>query len=60
MQIIILVQAQKLVQIGNAIIHGNPKFCPECGQRLKLVCPDCGTEVKGSAKFCPECGRKLK
>lgn len=44
----------------NAIIHGNPKFCPECGQRLKLVCPDCGTEVKGSAKFCPECGRKLK
>ncbi len=44
----------------NAVLHGNPKFCPECGQKLKLVCPDCGTEVKANAKFCPECGRKLK
>ena len=44
----------------NAVLHGNPKFCPECGQKLKLVCSDCGTEVKANAKFCPECGRKLK
>ena len=44
----------------NAVLHGNPKFCPECGQKIKLVCPDCGTAIKGSAKFCPECGRKLK
>ncbi len=44
----------------NAVLHGSPKFCPECGQKLKLVCPDCGTEVKANAKFCPECGRKLK
>ncbi len=44
----------------NAVLHGNPKFCPECGQKIKLVCPDCGTAIKGNAKFCPECGRKLK
>ncbi len=44
----------------NAVLHGNPKFCPECGKSLRLVCPDCGSEVKPSAKFCPECGRKLK
>ena len=44
----------------NAQIHGNPKFCPECGQKLKLVCPNCQTEVKPTAKFCPECGEKLK
>ncbi len=44
----------------NATLHGNPKFCPECGEQLKLICPECGIEVKGNAKFCPECGRKLK
>lgn len=44
----------------HAALNGNPKFCPECGQPLKLVCPDCGTQVKPNAKFCPECGRKLK
>lgn len=44
----------------HAVLHGNPKFCPECGQKLNQVCPDCGTEVKPNAKFCPECGRKLK
>ncbi len=44
----------------NAVLHNNPKFCPNCGHSLKNVCPDCGAEVKASAKFCPECGRKLK
>lgn len=43
-----------------AALHGNPKFCPECGQNLKPTCPNCGAEVKASAKFCPECGSKLK
>ncbi len=43
-----------------AVLHGNPKFCPECGQNLKPTCPNCGTEVKANAKFCPECGSKLK
>ena len=53
-------QPQRTCPNCNAVLHGNPKFCPECGQKLKLVCPDCGTEVKANAKFCPECGRKLK
>ena len=43
-----------------AVLHGTPKFCPECGQNLKPTCPNCGTEVKVNAKFCPECGSKLK
>ena len=44
----------------NALLHGNPKFCPECGSKLSNVCPNCGTAVKANAKFCPECGTKLK
>lgn len=50
----------KVCPICNAVLHGNPKFCPECGQNLKPTCPDCGTEVKATTKFCPECGKKLK
>ncbi len=53
-------QPTKMCPHCNAELHGNPKFCPECGKSLKTVCPDCGTEVKPNAKFCPECGRKLK
>ena len=53
-------QNAKVCPNCNAQIHGNPKFCPECGQKLKLVCPNCQTEVKPTAKFCPECGEKLK
>ena len=53
-------QNVKICPNCNAQIHGNPKFCPECGQKLKLICPNCQTEVKPTAKFCPECGEKLK
>ncbi len=53
-------QNAKVCPNCNAQIHGNPKFCPECGQKLKLICPNCQTEVKPTAKFCPECGEKLK
>jgi len=35
------------------------KFCPECGQRLRLRCPACGFEAAPAAKFCPECGQRL-
>lgn len=53
-------QNAKVCPNCNAQFHGNPKFCPECGQKLKLICPNCQTEVKPTAKFCPECGEKLK
>ncbi len=52
-------QPSKTCPNCNTVLHGNPKFCPECGKSIKNICPNCGTEVKASAKFCPECGRKL-
>ncbi len=52
--------AQQVCPICNAVLHGKPKFCPDCGQNLNPTCPTCGTEVKATAKFCPECGSKLK
>ncbi len=44
---------------------GKAKFCPECGEEIKLVaeiqtnCPNCGENVKG-AKFCPGCGESIE
>lgn len=43
-------------------------FCPKCGQRVqeepvpvpdppqKFVCPQCGTQLKGTEKYCKHCG----
>ncbi|MBQ8762365.1 MAG: SPFH domain-containing protein [Clostridia bacterium] len=53
-------QPQKQCSGCGAMLSGNPKFCPECGQSLKPKCPNCGTDVKANAKFCPECGTKIK
>ncbi len=47
---------------------GKAKFCPECGEEIKLVeavaevptnCPSCGENVEG-AKFCPGCGEQME
>jgi class 3 adenylate cyclase/tetratricopeptide (TPR) repeat protein len=35
------------------------KFCSECGTRLSVVCPGCGTPA-GTGKFCAECGTPLQ
>lgn len=39
----------------------NAKFCPNCGQRLKVSdqCPKCGAKLQPNAKFCAECGTKV-
>jgi len=40
----------------------NAKFCPECGEKLKVdtKCPSCGAKLLPGARFCAECGEKLK
>lgn len=35
------------------------KFCKECGKKLELVCPECGTFYTPGIKFCDECGLDL-
>jgi membrane protease subunit (stomatin/prohibitin family) len=39
----------------------NAKFCPECGEKLKVEkhCSQCGAKIDVNAKFCPECGEKV-
>lgn len=39
-------------------VNGNQKFCPHCGNQMKLGknCSGCGCVIEGNPKFCPECG----
>jgi membrane protease subunit (stomatin/prohibitin family) len=40
----------------------NAKFCPECGEKLKVKkhCTECGAPLEPNAKFCAECGIKTQ
>jgi class 3 adenylate cyclase/tetratricopeptide (TPR) repeat protein len=35
------------------------KFCGQCGTKLGLLCPNCGSENPPEFKFCGECGASL-
>ena len=35
-------------------------FCPECGERLAVVCVACGTANAPTHKFCKKCGQALE
>ena len=35
------------------------KFCPQCGEKVKLYCTECGEELTGEVKFCPSCGKPV-
>ncbi len=35
------------------------KFCPQCGEKVKLYCTECGEELTGGGKFCPSCGKPV-
>jgi class 3 adenylate cyclase/tetratricopeptide (TPR) repeat protein len=35
------------------------EFCPECGGKLELGCPQCGTGNASGYKFCKKCGQPL-
>lgn len=58
-----------------SVFEGPVKFCPSCGQELKInapveekkeepkkkyKCPKCGTVFEGKIKFCPGCGSEIK
>jgi class 3 adenylate cyclase/tetratricopeptide (TPR) repeat protein len=36
------------------------KFCKQCGNRLELTCPGCGSVYTPGNKFCDECGCDLR
>jgi hypothetical protein len=36
------------------------KFCLDCGAKLGVVCPLCGTGLPTEAKFCLECGARVR
>ena len=36
------------------------KFCNECGNKLELVCPECGKMNPFGSKFCNDCGYDLR
>jgi membrane protease subunit (stomatin/prohibitin family) len=44
-----------------APLQTNAKFCPECGEELKVKkhCTNCGALVTPGTKFCAECGNKI-
>ncbi len=35
------------------------KFCEECGAKMELTCPGCGSIIPSGKKFCGGCGRSL-
>jgi len=36
------------------------KFCKECGNKLELICSECGNTYTPDTKFCDECGQILQ
>ena len=47
---------------GKPITKKELKFCPYCGAKLVLVCPNstCQRESPLRTKFCPYCGTELR
>ena len=39
--------------------RGDVNFCEECGTKMVLVCPGCGSIIHSGSKFCGECGHEL-
>ncbi len=35
------------------------EFCPDCGTRLLVPCPQCGTSNSAGNRFCKKCGQTL-
>jgi DNA-directed RNA polymerase subunit RPC12/RpoP len=35
------------------------QFCPDCGTKFLLECPECKEPFVRAGKFCTECGHRL-
>jgi len=46
-----------------ATTWGHLKCCPNCGQSLNIICPECGHSWRyiyaSDYKCCPNCGTKM-
>ena len=42
-----------------AELEATVKFCPQCGEKVKLFCTECGEELTAGVKFCPSCGKPV-
>ncbi|RGZ00658.1 YARHG domain-containing protein [Clostridium sp. AM58-1XD] len=41
-------------------VSENAKFCPKCGNVMKITCPSCGRIHPAGTKFCSGCGTTLQ
>ena len=39
----------------NSKIEGEPDFCSNCGQKLRIVCLNCKKKLIGTPTICPYC-----
>jgi RNA polymerase subunit RPABC4/transcription elongation factor Spt4 len=51
-------EKKKCVVCG-IILSNEWNSCPTCGTRVKLICPECGHEVRKDYKICPKCSEPL-
>ena len=42
-----------------ASLSQDSRFCPECGENVKMFCTSCGESISVGAIFCAECGEKI-
>lgn len=61
------IQSLKVVTCDkcNTKVSTNNKFCPECGEQIKVriifdKCNQCGGEIIKDKKFCPDCGAAVE
>ena len=40
----------------NEVIPADSDFCPVCGQKLFIVCPNCGSKYSSKFEICNKCG----
>lgn len=40
-------------------LEAGVKFCPQCGEKVKLFCTECGEELIAGIRFCPSCGKRV-
>ena len=55
-----LKKGDKCPKCKTPITESGLKFCPKCGAKLFVECPQCKKTFAVGTKFCTGCGKKLK